>query len=364
MKDNFFEDVYKEFIKHRQTEFAIIYNNVSFIEDDTIPTIAVGLGKTGVNCYYSLKFFDGMTLETKHAILIHEFLHIALKHIQAQRNKYFDDKELANVAMDIVINEIIEADYKMKLPKDGCFKRNLCPDYNDIFTSEFVYDYLQQNGQDQGEVTNHDRWNDNQNSPIASEMLDAIGEKLIQAILAGKTTGNFSKRLEAEILKPKKDNRLNGFLRDFKSKVKMNKISTWMKPNFIGTPDTKGKLKDGTDYTVILDTSGSMQNEFQKLLPRLIKPNACFRLIMIDTEIQADFMVSKKSDFKKMLDIKGLGGTVLQTAIDKADKNKPCLLLTDGYVESVDFTGFKQAWCLYTQVEPRNKGLKRMLKCD
>ena len=96
----------------------------------------------------------------------------------------------------------------------------------------------------------------------------------------------------------------------------------------------------------MLDTSGSMGGDFEKVLTYIFQNDIEINLIQCDTEIKKITKIKSMNDLQKM-EIKGLGGTTLQPGLNYiADpKNKlhalNTVILTDGYTDSLDFREIK-----------------------
>lgn len=110
-----------------------------------------------------------------------------------------------------------------------------------------------------------------------------------------------------------------------------------------GIEGIKGKLKYGSIINVMLDTSGSMNGYETKALEYCFRNDIAINLIQCDTEVHAVEKIKSMKELQKVR-IKGGGGTVLQPGIDYMKKHFPqygLMVLTDGYCDSLDFTGYK-----------------------
>jgi predicted metal-dependent peptidase len=124
------------------------------------------------------------------------------------------------------------------------------------------------------------------------------------------------------------------------------KQKTIVRPNRRGIVGLKGHKKYRTEINCILDTSGSMGGEFEKVLSYIFQNDIEINLIQIDAQVQDVVKIKDKRELEKMR-IKGLGGTVLQPAIDfmTDPKNKiynnNTVILTDGWTDSLNFKNVK-----------------------
>ena len=107
----------------------------------------------------------------------------------------------------------------------------------------------------------------------------------------------------------------------------------------------KGNDRNSDKINLILDTSGSMEGEFEKALSYVFQNDIQMNLIMIDSEVKDVINIKNKKDLQK-LKIKGLGGTCLTPALQYIASHKKLnvyntVILTDGYVDNLDFKGVK-----------------------
>jgi predicted metal-dependent peptidase len=121
------------------------------------------------------------------------------------------------------------------------------------------------------------------------------------------------------------------------------KQKTIVKPNRRQIAGLKGNRKVKTKINCILDTSGSMGGTFERVLSYIYRNDIEVNLIEADTEVKWVQAIKSKRKLET-IPIKGLGGTVLQPAIDYvADHFNEfnTLVLTDGYCDSLDLTRIK-----------------------
>jgi predicted metal-dependent peptidase len=124
------------------------------------------------------------------------------------------------------------------------------------------------------------------------------------------------------------------------------KQKTIVRPNRRGIVGLKGHKKYRTEINVILDTSGSMGGEFEKVLSYVFQNDIEINLIQIDARVQDVIKIKDKKQLEKMR-IRGLGGTTLQPGIDfmSNPKNKihrnNTVILTDGWTDNLNFKEVK-----------------------
>jgi predicted metal-dependent peptidase len=121
------------------------------------------------------------------------------------------------------------------------------------------------------------------------------------------------------------------------------KQKTIVKPNRRQISGLKGNRKVKTKINCILDTSGSMGGTFEKVLSYVYRNDIEINLIEADTEVKWIENIKNKRKLES-IKILGLGGTVLQPAIDYVVENFNefnTVVLTDGYCDSLDLSRVK-----------------------
>jgi predicted metal-dependent peptidase len=175
---------------------------------------------------------------------------------------------------------------------------------------------------------------------VPQEMKEAMVRDVMERLAArGLAAGNMESTLN-KLRKKRKD-----YLKEIKRSVSniifgTQKVRTIIKPNRKGISGLKGNKKIKTAINVILDTSGSMGNTFEKVLSYIYRNDITVNMIQADTQVN---WVDKFMDKKKIerMKISGMGGTVLQPAVDfcveNFNKYNTCIL-TDGYCDTLDLS--------------------------
>ena len=173
------------------------------------------------------------------------------------------------------------------------------------------------------------------------QMVENVMEKLKSR---GLQSGNVEKILN-KLRKTKKD-----YLKEIKRNLSNNifgskKMKSITKPNRKSIWGLKGSRKYKTEINCLLDTSGSMGGEFERVLNYIFQNDISINLIQCDTEIKDVIKIDHKKQLEKMV-IKGLGGTTLSPGLQYIANNKELnryatVILTDGYCDSLNFTGVK-----------------------
>lgn len=112
---------------------------------DEIDTAAVSFDKSGgfVSFLFNEEFYNKLSMDEKCAIVAHECLHVILNHGKRGQKMV---PEIANVAMDVVINELLvdKFGFKRDLPvfENCCFLDNVFKNRDDVLPNQsFEYYY-------------------------------------------------------------------------------------------------------------------------------------------------------------------------------------------------------------------------------
>ena len=178
---------------------------------------------------------------------------------------------------------------------------------------------------------------------VPEEMRDAMVKDVMERLAArGLASGNLETTLN-KLRKKRKD-----YLKEIKRAVSNMifgtvKQKTIVKPNRRQISGLKGARKVKTAINVILDTSGSMGNTFEKVLSYIYRNDIEVNMIQGDTDVK---WVDKFMDKKKIerMVIAGHGGTVLQPSVNYVVEhfNKfNSVILTDGYCDTLDLSKLK-----------------------
>lgn len=346
----------------------------------------------GVNKRYSRPFMFDIKDDAKlRGLIMHENLHVALKHIPRCKDLFRENAKLANVSADFVVNDIIE-NFKDKancvLP-DGAL-------YHPMFRNwsvREVYAYLKkeqekqkQKPEDGGGSGKGDKGGDGEtessNSPndekvtdlekllknlddaqtldehdwesgkeLTPEEVKAIEEGIDKAlrqggILAGRMGAKIPRSI-SNLLEPKVD--WHEVLREFVTSATRGKDEfTWRKFNkrMLANDYYLPSLENESigEVVVAIDTSGSISNEqiaeFASELASIC--NTCdpekVRVLWWDTAVHGEQVFSGNyADIAKMLKPMGGGGTMVSCVSEYLNKESikaECVLVfTDGHLE-------------------------------
>jgi len=353
--------------------FFILMMNKVWRKD--LPT--AGVSKNGINFQLAIneEFFTNLPKLHREGLIQHEAMHIAYNHLTQWFN--FKDKKIANIAMDLVINQTISDDY---LPEGG-MKLELFPelDLEPNKGTHYYYEKLMQ-AQEQKEQTgssgsqaldslldqmeggqpgegdpqlpDHSTWGEfeglsESEQRVMKAQLDRVIEQAAEMTKKkrGTVPGNIKDYLIAlkQIEPPKFD--WKGYLRLFIGTSAKVYIKKSRRKENIKFPDAAGiKIKRKQNLLLGIDTSGSVTEdeleEFMNEIYHIWKTGVDVTIIQCDTHIRSI------DEYKGSFEIKfhGRGGTrfdpVLEFFNENRNKYNSLIYFTDG-----------ECW---TEIKPRN----------
>jgi len=331
-----------------------------------------GVCKNGINFQLTIseKFWNNLSDLHKLGLLKHELLHIAFQHLTTFT--MFSDKKLANIAMDMEINQYIDGHW---LPEGGID----IDDYDDLNLdrragSRYYYDQLKQaqdkkkqqgssgdknmdkllDGMEGGQMTvtldengnvkdvnipDH-QWEEFENMPDAEKKLI---EKQIQRVLQDAKEQTIKKRgyvpgeidgiIKLDEVIPPKFNWKNYIKRftGISTKIFTRKLRRKENKRYSDNPGLKIKMRQ--NMLVGIDTSGSVCDnelkEFMNEIHHLYKAGVDITIVQCDTKIQS----IKKYDGKFELEVSGRGGTYFEPVLEYFEQNRQftsLIYFTDG----------------------------------
>lgn len=369
-------------MKHPETALysGVILMGKSSVEKG-IPTAYTD----GLNKKYGEEFISKLTDAELRGLVLHENLHVALKHTVRFSKEFQTDKMLVNVATDYAVNSVIknlEDKAFCDLPAGGLYDEKF-----KNWSAREIYNYLKQNlppqpkvkinisgggegdgeGGEGGEITisidgklikasssdEHDFSGKNgegkELSPAEqAQISDAIDRALREGgILAGRMGAKMPRAI-TEMLEPKVD--WKEALRDFvTSSTRGSDEFTWRKfnkrlvANDLYLPSLENESVG--ELIIAIDTSGSIGgvelNEFATELASIcdnVSPEKV-RVLWWDTEVHGEQVFQDNYvGIANMLKPQGGGGThvgcVSEYLSSKKVTAEGVLVFTDGYVES------------------------------
>jgi predicted metal-dependent peptidase len=399
-------------MRHQETA---LYGSVMMMGESVVQEGIPTAYTDGENKKYGKEFMDGLTDEESRALIMHENLHVALMHIPRHKDLMKEDHTLANVAMDIVVNNIIDnlTDKSLcKLPEsaildhkfDGWSVREI---YNELRKqnpqrqkSQRGYagggselgDGNENNSSGEGEVINingkqvtvqggdeHDGTGKILSPEEAKEFEEKVGRALREGgILAGRLGAKVPREVTASLDKPID---WKEALRDFVSTAVRGKDElTWRRfnrgllANDILAPSVESETM--TEVLIAIDTSGSIDQEMigkfayqLQLICDSVNPETV-RVLWWDTEVHGEQVFGGDSpNVKDILKPLGGGGTrvscVSEYIVEKKYSPDCIVVFTDGYVEDkINWgTGIETLW-LVTESRSFTPPKGKMVKID
>jgi len=315
----------------------------------------------GLNEVYGEKFIEGLNDAQLRFLILHETYHKLYQHLITWQHLAEEDADLANRAMDYVINlKIMDADNGAGFIK--FIEGGLLDDRFRGMDTAAVYNTLKQekqsgngagngsgSGQGSGAPLDAHGWDeakgmsDNRKKQLQRDLDSAIRQG---ALLASRVGTGGDRSLE-ELLQPQVDWREQ--LREFvQTMCAGNDYSTWRKPNrrYVGMNYylPSGVSESMGELVIAVDTSASVgRRELQMFLSEVAavcevaKPER-LRVLYWDTEVCAAELYEQDelSDVVKSTKPAGGGGTDVRCVSEYLTENnvkaQAVLVLTDGYL--------------------------------
>jgi len=342
-------------MKHRETA---LYSGVMLMGKNAVIDDKVTAYTDGVNKKYGREFISKLTDPELRALILHENLHVALKHIPRFKKEFKDNAQAINVATDYAVNDVIMnlKDHDLcKLPEGGLYDAK----YHNWSVREIYEDLKKQQkqnkdsgkGESLGKTLDEHGFEDAQNmtDEEAKEMSGKIDKALREGgILAGRMGAKIP-RVIGDMLEPKVNWR--EVLREFvSSATKGNDEYTWRKfnkrqmANDIYLPSMENESIG--ELIVAIDTSGSIGGqeltEFASELASIcsVSTPSKVRVLWWDTEVHGEqvFMPEHYDNIKELLKPQGGGGTIVSCVSEHLNKQRveaeAIIVFTDGYLES------------------------------
>ncbi len=326
---------------------------------------------------YGRQFVDAIDMRAVRMLVLHETYHKLFRHMITWQHLYREDAEVANIAADIVVNNLLfdeNDDNFLAMPVvDGDQIGVHVPQCSGMDTAQ-VFNLLKQhkNNKDKSKgggggqqsangkqlpdfdsmgdqpMDDHD-WDGAQEMDAAAR--DELGRQIDQAVrqgalLAGTQGGKLNRTME-ELLEPQV--RWQDQLREFMNTIVQGRdYSSWRKPNrrWIGAgmylPSGVSETIGG--IVVAIDTSGSIGGPVLSAFLSEVKGicDTCkpdwVRVLYWDSEVAGDetYLREQLDELTKTTKPKGGGGTVVSVVPDYMRKHniKPvaAVVLTDGYI--------------------------------
>lgn len=377
-------------MKHPQTAW---YGGIMLMGNNEVVDASFTAYTDGVNKKYSRSFVKGIKSEPQlRGLILHENLHVALKHVVHGKNMFKENPKLANIAADFVVNDVIVnitgttpmGDKLVELPEGGLYD----PMFHN-WSMRDVFEYLKKEngkpkkkeqgsgGQGQGDTKSDDDGGGDDGGGAGDdevkvngksfkpdtldehdfgsgkpEELEEKANKIDKAlreggILAGRL-GVKVPRVINDLLTPVVDWR--DVLREFVSSATSGKSEfTWRRLNkrHLANDYYLPSVEDETigEVIVAIDTSGSIGGqqltEFASELASIcdVTTPERVRVLWWDTNVHGEQVFEGNyANIAGLLKPQGGGGTRVGCVSDWLAKNPKvnaeCVIVfTDGYVE-------------------------------
>lgn len=343
-------------MKHPETA---LYSGVVMMGSSTVTDENITAYTDGINKRYGRKFIEGLNDSDLNGLVLHENLHVALKHVGRFKREFKDNPMLLNASADYVVNDIImniKDKSHITLPKGGLYDEK----YHNWSVREVMNDLKQQmeDNPEQterhlqgGQMDNHDF---EHGQTMSNEEVKKLSEDIDKAIreggiLAGRM-GNKVPRSIQNLVAPKVDWR--EVLREFiMSSTRGNDEYTWRKFNkrYVANDLYLPSVYNETlgEVVIAIDTSGSIgTEELTDFASELV--SVCnvanpekVRVLWWDTEVHGEQeFTDDYSNIAHLLKPQGGGGTepsCIPKYINENNINAECVIVfTDGYFYSDD----------------------------
>lgn len=322
--------------------FGSVFIHLRKIHTDRIETIGVGPVKnmpTEIGLYWNYKCIESLNDIELESTLVHEVMHILLRHMFRYRKNYHDFTGY-NVAADLAINSYIE----VGLP-DWAYTPS---DFNmpSFKTAEWYYDRLKSNLEANGKdfsvfkkdnnKGNHSMWGEFKHQDIIDEKIKGIVNEAIKSQKDSEARGDISKNLIDMITLVNR----NKFpwkkeLRYFVGKMitsgresvrtKLNRRYGLMQPGWIITHKSKLLVAIDTSYSV----SKRDVSEFISVINKM-KDLCQVEYILFDKEVKVGPKPWPKG--LKEFEAIGRGGTDFEPVMEIVNNKKydGVIICTDG----------------------------------
>ena len=303
----------------------------------------------GFNKKYGRKFLDGLTLEETSFLVLHENLHVMLKHLPRFHHLWKTDSRLINMAADYVVNATI-MEIKDKtlctMPQGGLYNVK----YRGWSVGEVYADLKQEENDEGGEPMDEHGFGDMKDATDeqVKVMADQISEAIQHgAMLAGRLGESVPKSIENEMVPTVNWTEV---LAEFISVVCRGKQNySWSRFNMRRLADgyyLPSTISEAVGEVVIaIDTSGSIDSAALAVFTaelagicEMCSPEKV-RVLWWDSAVHGEQVFTENYDqIRSLLKPVGGGGTQVSSVakyISDNGINAECVVvLTDGYVES------------------------------
>jgi predicted metal-dependent peptidase len=321
--------------------YSSMLSDCTISYSDKVPTACVRLNSYGnIELHVNKKFFYNLPENERVGLLMHEMLHIGMKHLVRGKDL---DKKIANIAMDIAINQYIPKDL---LPKGGLLPEQFKLPPGKAFEEYYIKLMQDAKAQKAQTLDDHSQWEqgmgDEGEGSMSSEMAEAAIDNMLKKAgqaaegkQAGSTPKPVQKIMDAAQKERAKINWKMEIRRYIGRKYSRERETTRNKPNRrMGFMAPGIKYMDAPKIHVAIDESGSVSNEMvQRLMNEVewilesVKDKV--EVSFFDTQIAKTISMTQLKDKKTRY---AHGGTDFECVIKKSNEMHADLtiILTDG----------------------------------
>ena len=339
--------------------YGLLLVTLNKLFDDKVGTACVGTSGINFNLKISPTFWQGLSADRRKGLLKHELMHMAFFHLTDY--KHLVEHRVANIAMDIEINQYIDPSW---LP-EGAMGLDTFPELKlaPKMGTKYYYDKLMKlkdetmkalmDAIEKGEtkvtlpdgtqvtLSNHD-WEeinglDEGTQRVMKDQMGGILKQIAEQVEKSRGTipGEFKDILDALLNIPEPKFDWKSYIRRFTGKsvkVYTKKSRRKLSKRYEDNPGLK--IKQKKHILVGIDTSGSVNKseleEFLCEIHHLHKTGSDVTIVQCDTAIAHIGSYKPGEDYK----VHGRGGTSFQPVIDYYNEhmnNISCLIyFTDG----------------------------------
>ena len=366
----------KEFITNLNVDYSFFGRfllGVEFFKSSKLPskTCAVTINSLGACFLWDSDFIEKQPQSVVNFVVIHEVFHLLYNHVKRTRDLGANQK-VSNIVQDMIINSTIkkhfvsnkEIEIETLKNKEGEDVVYYIPsEYKGEWVYEELYKwYMEENPpQEEGNEGSDENLEGGDKSlvddhiDIETDMSDEVQKEFVDNMLQGmENMGHIGNNME-DLLDKLRNPKKNWFklFRENLDRMKGTCLQrTYNRLNRRGIEGLKGKKLEEKVISVLLDVSGSMSGEWEKVLSEVNRKGITINLIPCDAQvIEENIKVIKTTKQLSNYEIVGLGGTDLNPAIDfvrtnKKFKTNEVIILTDGYAPPIDLKGFKKVLVL------------------
>ncbi len=340
-------------IMNKNGFYGLLLMHAHFALDLSLPTAATD----GEKIFFSPEFMRQLSDSELDFVLMHEIMHIALKHCFRDEGR---DPELFNIACDIVVNSNILQSCGMNIKsitlKNHGEAMHVAPDGQEgyLYTAEQVYKMLEVNRKPReprykgGNIDSHDKWGKG-DPRVAAEWEKCVADAAAAETnrrRAGENVPAGVERLLKELRRPTVDWRtvLVDFIQEEVCDYSFSPCDRRYDTDFF-LPDFNDKCDKVKNILFMIDTSASMSEDMLTAVYSEVygaveqfDGNIEGKLGFFDAEVIEPIPFAGMDEFK-LIKAKGGGGTSFKAIFDYINKKlsddlpDSIIILTDGYAD-------------------------------